>query len=142
MDDKIQLKSPQEVLACISRESTLLNQYAELVGQEAKDLSSLENLVIETMCLVNCRKQELCVAIEQTEKRDDSMTKQQALNGLQKEMKKCESQARTLIRCNDELMGIRRDYASIVKNATAIADTSKTLSTKIRQLIKKIIETV
>ena len=140
MGDTIQLNNPQEVLAYISRESELLNQYAELASQEAKELSSLENLVTETMQLVNSRKRGLYVAIEQTKRQDDSEAKQQALRGLQKKMERCEDQARIISQCNDDLISIRQDYASIVKDATSISDTSKILSTKIQQLIEKIIE--
>lgn len=142
MNDAIQLSDPQEVLAYISRESELLNQYAELVVQEAKGLSSLENLVAETMRLVNNRKRGLCVAIEQTKKQEDSDAKQQALRALQKKMEKYEDQARIISRCNDDLTGIRRDYASMVKDAAAVSDNSKILSTKIRQLIERIVDAI
>lgn len=140
MDDTIQLNNPQEVLAYISRESELLNQYAVLASQEAKELSSLENLVTETMQLVNSRKRSLYVAIEQTKRQDDSDAKQQALRGLQKKIETCEDQARIISQCNDDLISIRQDYASIAKDATAISDTSKILSAKIQQLIERIID--
>lgn len=140
MDDTIQLNNPQEVLAYISRESELLNQYAELTSQEAKEFSSLENLVTETMQLVNSRKRGLYVAIEQTKRQDDTDAKQQALRGLQKKIEKCEDQARIILQCNDDLISIRQDYASIVKDATSISDTSKILSAKIQQLIERIID--
>lgn len=140
MDDTIQLNNPQEVLAYISRESELLNQYAVLASQEAKELSSLENLVTETMQLVNSRKRGLYVAIEQTKRQDDSDAKQQALRGLQKKIEKCEDQARIISQCNDDLISIRQDYVSIAKDATAISDTSKILSAKIQQLIERIID--
>lgn len=140
MDDTIQLNNPQEVLAYISRESELLNQYAEFASQEAKELSSLENLVTETMQIVNTRKRGLSVAIEQTKRQEDSDAKQQALRGLQKKMEKCEDQARIISQCNDDLISIRQDYASIVKDATSISDTSKILSAKIQQLIERIID--
>lgn len=142
MDNTIQLNNPQEVLAYISRESELLNQYAELASQEAKELSSLENLVTETMQLVNSRKRGLYVAIEQTKRQEDSEAKQQALRGLQKKMEKYEDQARIISQCNDDLISIRQDYASIVKDATSISDTSKILSTKIQQLIERIIDAI
>ena len=118
------------------------NQYAELASQEAKELSSLENLVTETMQLVNSRKRGLCVAIEQTKRQDDSDAKLQALRGLQKNMEKYEDQARIISQCSDDLIGIRQDYASIVKDATSISDTSKILSTKIQQLIERIIDAI
>lgn len=140
MDDTIQLNNPQEVLAYISRESELLNQYAVLASQEAKELSSLENLVTETMQLVNSRKRGLYVAIEQTKRQDDSDAKQQALRGLQKKIEKCEDQARIISQCNDDLISIRQDCVSIAKDATAISDTSKILSAKIQQLIERIID--
>lgn len=142
MDNTIQLNNPQEVLAYISRESELLNQYAELASQEAKELSSLENLVTETMQLVNSRKRGLYVAIEQTKRQDDSDAKQQALRGLQQKMEKYEDQARIISQCNDDLISIRQDYASIVKDATSISDTSRILSTKIQQLIERIIDAI
>ena len=142
MDDTIQLNNPQEVLAYISRESELLNQYAELASQESKELSSLENLVTETMQLVNSRKRGLYVAIEQTKTQDDSEAKQQALRGLQKKMERCEDQARIISQCNDDLISIRQDYASLVKDATTISDTSKILSAKIQQLIERIIDAI
>lgn len=140
MGDTIQLNNPQEVLAYISRESELLNQYAELASQEAKELSSLENLVTETMQLVNSRKRGIYVAIEQTKRQDDSEAKQEALRGLQKKMERCEDQARIISQCNDDLISIRQDYASMVKDATSISDTSKILSAKIQQLIERIID--
>jgi len=140
MNDTIQLNNPQEVLAYISRESELLNQYAVLASQEAKELSSLENLVTEIMQLVNSRKRGLYVAIEQTKRQDDSDAKQQALRGLQKKIEKCEDQARIISQCNDDLISIRQDYVSIAKDATAISDTSKILSAKIQQLIERIID--
>lgn len=140
MNDTIQLNNPQEVLAYISREAELLNQYAELVQQEANGLSSLENLVTETMQLVNSRKRGLYVAIEQTKRQDDSDAKQQALRGLQKKMEKFEDQARIISQCNDDLISIRQDYVSIAKDATAISDTSKILSAKIQQLIERTID--
>lgn len=142
MSDSIRLNNPQEVLAYISRESELLNQYAELVNQEAKELSSLENLVAETMQLVNSRKRGLYVAIEQTKRKEDSEAKRQALRGFQKKMEKYEAQARIITQCNDDLISIRQDYASIVQDATAILDTSKILSTKIQQLIERIIDAI
>jgi len=140
MNDTIQLNNPQEVLAYISRESELLNQYAVLASQEAKELSSLENLVTEIMQLVNSRKRGLYVAIEQTKRQDDSDAKQQALRGLQKKIENCEDQARIISQCNDDLISIRQDYVSIAKDATAISDTSKILSAKIQQLIERIID--
>lgn len=142
MGDTIQLNNPQEVLAYISRESELLNQYAELTQQEAKDLSSLENIVTETMQLVNSRKRGIYVAIEQTKRQDDSNAREQALNGLQKKMEKCEDQARIVSQCNDDLISIRLDYASMVKDAISISDASRILSTKIQQLIEKIIDAI
>jgi len=140
MNDTIQLNNPQEVLAYISRESELLNQYAVLASQEAKELSSLENLVTEIMQLVNSRKRGLYVAIEQTKRQDDSDAKQQALRGLQKKIEKCEDQARIISQCNDDLISIRQDYVSIAKDATSISDTLKILSAKIQQLIERIID--
>lgn len=142
MNDTIQLNNPQEVLAYISREAELLNQYAELVQQEAKALSSLENLVTETMQLVNSRKQGLYVAIEQTKRQDDSDAKQQALRGLQKKMDKCEEQARIISQCNDDLISIRQDSASMSKDAASISDTSRILSMKIQRLIERIIDAI
>lgn len=142
MGETIQISDPQEVLAYISHESELLDQYAALVSQEAGELALLENLVMDTMQLVNGRKRNLNVAMEQTKRHNDSQAAQQALRGLQKEMEKCEDQARILSRCNDDLIGIRQDYASIVKNAAAISDTSKILSTKIQQLIERIIDAI
>lgn len=142
MNDTIQLNNPQEVLAYISREAELLNQYAELVQQEAKALSSLENLVTETMQLVNSRKRGLYVAIEQTKRQDDSDAKQQALRGLQKKMDKCEEQARIISQCNDDLISIRQDSASMSKDAASISDTSRILSMKIQRLIERIIDAI
>ena len=142
MNDTIQLNNPQEVLAYISREAELLNQYAELVQQEAKELSSLENLVAETMQLVNSRKRGLYVAIEQTKRLDDSNAKQQTLRGLQKKMEKCEEQTRIISQCNDDLISIRQDSASMAKDASSISDTSRILSMKIQQLIERIIDAI
>lgn len=140
MNDNIQLNNPQEVLAYISREAERLNQYADLAQQEAKEFLILENIVTETMQLVNNRKRGLYVAIEQTKRQNDSDAKQQALRGLQKKMEKCEAQARIISQCNDDLIGFRQDYASVVKDATSISATSRILSTKIQQLIEKIID--
>lgn len=142
MNDTIQLNNPQEVLAYISREAELLNRYAELVQQEANGLSSLENLVTETMQLVNSRKRGLYVAIEQTKRQDDSDAKQQALRGLQKKMEKFEDQARIISQCNDVLISIRQDSASMVKDSASISDTSRILSTKIQQLIERITDAI
>ena len=142
MSDNIQLNNPQEVLAYISRESELLKQYAELASQEAKELSSLENLVAETMQLVNSRKRGLCVAIEQTKRQEDSDAKQQALRGLQKKLDEYESQARIINQCNDDLISIRQDYMSLVKDSSSISDTAMVLSVKIQQLIERIIDAI
>jgi hypothetical protein len=142
MEGNIQLNNPQEVLAYISRESELLNRYAELINQEAQELSLLENLVAETMQLVNLRKRNVYVAIDQMKRYEDSDAKQRALRELQKKMEQYEEQARMINQCNDDLIGIRQDYASIVKDATTIADTSKTLSTKIQQLIERVIDAI
>lgn len=139
MSDSIQLNNPREVLAYISRESELLKQYAEFASQEAKEVSSLENLITETMQLVNSRKLGICVAIEQTKRQEDSDAKQQALIGLQKKLEEYESQARIINQCNDDLISIRQDYMSLVKESTSISDTARVLSGKIQQLIEKII---
>lgn len=142
MGDNIQLNNPQEVMAYISRESELLNLYAELASQEAQELSSLENLVAETMQLVNSRKLGLYVAIEQTKRQEDSNAKQQAMRGLQNKMEKYEDQARIITQCNDCLISLRQDYMSLVKDATAVSDTANILSVKIQQLIERIIDAI
>lgn len=142
MDDNIKLNNPQEVVAYISRESELLNQYAELASQEAKELSSLENLVTETMQLVSNRKRELYIAIEQTNRQEDSDAKQQAMRDLQKRMEQYEAQTRMMIQCNDDLIGIRQDYMSLVKDATAISETARVLTGKIAQLIERIVDAI
>ncbi len=139
MDNNIQLNNPQEVLSYISRESDLLKQYAELISQEAKALSSFENVLAEATQRVNSGKRGLYVAIEQTKRQEDSPAKQQALSELQKKMEKYESQARTITQCTDDLIGIRQDYMALVKDSAAISDTTTILSGKIQQLLERII---
>lgn len=140
MGENVQLKNPQEVLAYISREAELLNQYAELLTQEARELSALENLVLETTQLVNSRKRGISVAIEQTRRQEDSDAKQQALIGLQKKLEQYENQLRIVNQCNEDILSIRQDFMSLIKDSTSISDTGKVLSSKIEQLINKILE--
>ena len=142
MEGNIRLNNPQEVLAYISREAELLNQYAELINQEAQELSLLETLVSETMQLVNQRKRNAYVAIEQMKRYEDSDAKQRALRELQKKMEQYEEQARMVNQCNDDLMGIRQDYMSVAKESTAISDTAKVLSGKCQQLIERIVDAI
>ena len=142
MGDNIQLKNPQEVLAYIAREAELLNQYAELVSQEARELSALESLVSETIQIVNTRKRGLYVAIEQTRRQEDSDAKRQALIGFQKKLEQYENQSRSVNQCKEDLISIRQDYMSLTKESTTISDTGKKLSNKIQMLINKIVETL
>lgn len=140
MGENIQIKNPQEVMACVSFEADLLKQYLELVSCEERNLSLLESLICETINIVNSRKQGVLSAIEQTKLQENTEAKKQALWGLQKKFEQYEEQARSAQLCNNELISIRHDYMAMVNECTAIADTGKILSGKILMLINKIIE--
>lgn len=139
-DGSIKINNAQEVMSHISCEADLLNRYAELIRQEAKASVELENLVAEISQSLNRKKQDLYIAIEQTQRLEESDVKRQAMCNLQSEMDKCESYVHNINQCNDDVNSIRQDYLSLVQNATVIANNSKVLSTKIEKVIKEIID--
>lgn len=140
MEDNIQLNDPQAVLACISREAELLNWYAELIRQESKELAALESQVEEAGQTVNLRKRGVTVAIEQTKKQEASEYQEKSLQGLRKKLETIEKQSRQVGQCRDELIGLRQDAASLMKDSTANADNGRILAMKIQKLIEKIME--
>lgn len=136
------MNNPQELTACISRQTELLSQYAELILQESKQLALLENLLSETSQSLNARRRGIYISLEQIKNQNDSEAKQAAMYGLQTMLVKCEEQSQMLAYCNDLLVGIRQDSANLLKESATIADTSRIVSSKIHQLIQKIMETL
>ncbi len=142
MDQNIDINNPQEVRKKIIAETLLLRQYAEDLSQEAKSLYILENLVSDASQVVAERKRGINVAIEQVRRYEDSPGKQEALRSYQKRLEDIENQARTINQCRDNLLGIRRDLMSVVKDSTALSDTGSVLASKLQQLLDRIIEAV
>lgn len=140
MEDNIQIKNPQEVQTCISREAGILNQYAELMDQEAKELTALESLISETEQTVNCKKRGLYEEIEQTRRQEDSEEKQSTLRECQKEIEYYEKQTHMVNQCREELQTIFQEYLSFIKDSMRNADNGKVLSDKMQRLIDKVIE--
>jgi len=129
-------------MARISKETRLLNEYKELVKQEAKDLSILENLISETSLRVNQRKRNINTAIEQTRRQEESSAKQHALKELYKKLEEYEKQTHIVNQYHEELMSIRRDYSFLITESTSFSDIGTVLSNKVQLLIDKITETL
>lgn len=139
MTEQIKINNPQEIISKISSESEVLSDYVEILKKEAEDLVYVENNISNARQILDQKKMNLYTEIEYAKRLACSDEKFYEIQQLGKDLEELDRLLKLVKNCSEEMVGIKSEASSLIKEARSIADAAKVLTEKIKALITHII---
>ena len=142
MQNQIKINDPYEVIEQVKRVNAILTLYQENAQTELSRILPTENLILEATQVVKNRRarKEMDLAMARRSE-NNSEHASDITRKIQTDIERCDKSLRNISRCQDSYTEIRHDLTTIVKESTEFSNTSRMLSSKLSNLIIKIVET-
>ncbi len=140
-DGSIKLSSPQEVMGQVRRIAALLALYQESLEEDAQQYASLGPMLESAMQALTHQRTNLQISLEQVRKQSGtSEAAQSAERSLTARLSACEERIQQSGWYAQDYKSICQDMNAALQKSRQFADTGKTLSVKMEQLLAQIVE--
>ena len=143
MADGIKLRSPEEVKAQVLRIAAVLKRYEEGLQEDAQLYNALGQKLEEAAQALVRQQRELQITLEQLDKiPEKSEAARRTERYVEARLNDCYDRTRQINHCYTEYESICQDLSNALKESSQLADNGQTLSTKIGQLLTKIMDSM